>query len=58
LNISIRVIEWDALNIQRHKRPIRVPFRDRDWFKLLPVSLAQNEPAGLVNEAGKGVFFI
>ena len=39
LNISVRMIEWDALDIQRHKRPMRVSFRDRDWFKLLPVSL-------------------
>jgi hypothetical protein len=44
LNISVRMIEWDALNIQRRKRPRRVPLRDRNWFKFLPVGLSKNEP--------------
>ncbi len=58
LHISVRVIEWDALNIQRLHRSLGVPFRDRNWLKFLPVRLAQSKPAGLVNKAGKGVFLV
>src|SRR5690348_6581375 len=58
LHISVRVIEWNALDIQRRKRPRRVPLGDRNWFKFLPASLRQNEPTRLVNKAGKSVFFV
>ena len=40
LHISVRVIEWNALNIQGAKRSLGIPLRDRNWFKFLPVSLA------------------
>jgi hypothetical protein len=40
LNISVRVIEWNALDTQRGKRSICVPLRDRNWLKFLSVSLA------------------
>src|SRR4029079_7268784 len=58
LHISVRVIEWNALDIQRRKRPRRVPLGYRNWFQFLPVSLRQNEPTRLVNKAGKSVFFV
>jgi hypothetical protein len=58
LHISVRVIEWNALNIQGAKRSLGIPLRDRNWFKFLPVSLAKSKPAGLINKAGECVFLV
>ena len=58
LHISVRVIEWYALNTQRANRSLGIPLRDRNRVKFLPVSLRQNKPAGLINKAGKCVFLV
>jgi hypothetical protein len=58
LNISVRVIEWNALNTQCGKRSLGIPLRERNWLNFLPVSLAQSKPASLINKAGKGVFLV
>jgi hypothetical protein len=58
LNVSVRVIEWNALDTQRGKRSLGVPLWDRNWLNFLPVCLAQSKPTRLINKARKGVFFI
>jgi hypothetical protein len=58
LHISVRMIEWNALNTQRGNCFLCVPLGERNRFKFLSVSLRQNEPTHLVNKARKGVFFV
>src|SRR5690242_9867315 len=39
LDISVRVIEWNALNTQSFDRSLSIPIRDRNQFNFLPVGL-------------------